>query len=91
MVSGDDPAFRRARILGPRRGSVRCCVRTAPTFASAHAQRLPTAIDDVETTAPSIPVLAHRPAIENVMCPPFKRTAWLASRLLRVRYQVTGS
>jgi hypothetical protein len=32
-------------------------------------------MDDVVTTAPSIPVLAHRPAIENVKCPPFKRTA----------------
>src|SRR5437899_4847164 len=72
MASGDDPCLRRSRILGPRRGSVRCCVRTAPTFAPAHAQRLPTEIDDVETTAPSMPVLGHRPAIENVMCPPFK-------------------
>src|SRR5229473_2316972 len=77
MSSGDEPRLRRSRILGPRRGSVRCCVSTAPTFASAHAQRLPTAIDDVETTAPSMPVLGHRPAIENVMCPPTQRTAGL--------------
>src|SRR6266851_52522 len=77
MASDDDPCLSRSRILGPRRGSVRCCVRTAPTFASAHAQRLPTAIDDVVTTAPSIPVLGHRPAIENVMCPPTQRTAGL--------------
>jgi len=42
---------------------------------------LPTEIDDVETTAPSMPVLGHRPAIENVMCPPFKRTGFLHARL----------
>src|SRR5882724_10268228 len=71
-ASGDDPPLRRSRILEPRRGSVRCCVRTAPTFASAHAQRLPTAMDDVVTTTPSIPVRAHRPAIEKVIYPPLQ-------------------
>jgi hypothetical protein len=35
--------------------------------AAAKAQRDPTAIDDVVTAAPSMPVLAQRAAIENVI------------------------
>ena len=54
-------------MSGPSRGSVRCCVSAAPTPASAQAQRLPTAMAEVVTTAPSMPVRAQRPAMEKVM------------------------
>jgi len=70
MASGAVPARSRSSALGPSRGSVRCCVRTAPTLASAQAQRPPTAIDEVVTTAPSMPVRAQRPAMEKVMLVP---------------------
>src|SRR5260370_23892877 len=51
-----------SRPSGPRRGSVRCCVSTAPMPARAKTQRLPTARLDVVTAAPSIPVRAQRAA-----------------------------
>jgi len=38
-----------------------------PTPAAAKQQRDPTAIDDVVTIDPSIPVRAQRPTMENVI------------------------
>jgi hypothetical protein len=52
---------------GPRRGSLLCCVSTAPIPAFANGQRLPTPMLDVEMPIPNIPVRAQRPAIENVI------------------------
>src|SRR5947209_6862162 len=78
IASGAVPRLRCSRILGPSRGSVRCCVRTAPIPASAQAQRLPTAMAEVVTTAPSIPVLAQRPAIEKVMSADIPLRAFVA-------------
>jgi hypothetical protein len=61
------PSSSRAMPRGPSRGSVQCWVRTAPTPAFAKGQRLPTAIDDVVTARPNMPVRRHMPAIEYVI------------------------
>jgi hypothetical protein len=45
---------------------VRCWVSTAPTPARANAHRLPTAMLEVVTATPYIPVRAQRAAIEKV-------------------------
>ena len=46
------PASSRSRPRGPRRASVRCWVRTAPTPDLAQGQRAPTLMLDVLTAAP---------------------------------------
>src|SRR5262245_21863810 len=61
------PAANSSSPRGPSRGSVRCCVSTAPTPARAKGQRLPTPILDVVTAAPNIPVSRHIPTTEKVM------------------------
>ena len=62
----DLPLSSKSRPPGPRVGSVRCWVSTAPTPARAYGQREPTPMLEVVTAAPNIPVRLHMPTNENV-------------------------